>query len=350
MPFATLTIKMPLNEYQRGRIVALWTQCEGKWTLAQMRRILALEGIITTSMTISNTISRWHLTKSTRDCPKSGPPAKVPESHSRCIDDTMADNDELTASDLKDILIKEFGVEKVQYGERTIARIRNELGWTFTTARYCQAIRDANKQKRLDWCTKLIAEKEKFDDVIFTDESTFQLECHRRKCFRKKNMPRKMKYKHKHPPKIHVWAGISKKGATQIVMFSGIMNATRYSDILSASLVPFLKEMYPHGHRLYQDNDPKHTSKYIQCYFEANGVNWWKSPAESPDLNPIELMWGSMKNFIRDKLKPKNLGELKEGIRKYWSTLTPEVCTRYIDHLQKVMPVVVQVEGAPSGH
>ena len=133
-------------------------------------------------------------------------------------------------------------------------------------------------------------------------------------------------------------------------MFSGIMNATRYSDILSASLVPFLKEMYPHGHRLYQDNDPKHTNKYIQRYFEANGVNWWKSPAESPDLNPIELVWGSMKNFIRDKLKPKNLGELKEGIRKYWSTLTPEVCMRYIDHLQKVMPVVVQVEGAPSGH
>ena len=198
---------------------------------------------------------------------KKWPPAKVPESHAQCINDAMADNDELTASDLKDILVMKFGADNVQYGERTIARIRNELGWTYSTARYCQAIRDANKQKRLDWCTKLIAEKEKFDDVIFTDESTFQLECHRRKCFRKKKMPRKLKYKHKHPPKIHVWAGISKKGATKIVLFSGIMTATRYSDILSASLVPFLKEKYPHGHRLYQDNDPKHTSKYVQRFF-----------------------------------------------------------------------------------
>lgn len=90
---------------------------------------------------------------------KKWPPAKVPESHARCIDVAMADNDKWTASDLKDILVTKFGADNVQYGERTIARIRNELGWSFSTASYCQAIRDANKQKRLEWCTKLIAEK-----------------------------------------------------------------------------------------------------------------------------------------------------------------------------------------------
>ena len=89
-----------------------------------------------------------------------------------------------------------------------------------STARYyCQAIRDANKQKRLDWCTNLTARKRTFDDVIFTDESTFQLECHGRTCFRKKKMLRKLKYKHNHPPKIHLWAGISMRVATKIVMF-----------------------------------------------------------------------------------------------------------------------------------
>ena len=51
--------------------------------------------------------------------------------------------------------------------------------------------------------------------------------------------------------------------------------ATRYSDILSASLVPFLKKKYPRSHRLFRDNDPRHTSKYTQHFFDANGVNWW---------------------------------------------------------------------------
>ena len=79
----------------------------------------------------------------------------------------------------------------------------------------------------------------------------------------------------------------------------------------------------------------------------ANRIQCWKSPAESPDLNPIELLWGSIETFIRDKVKTKNLGQLKDGIRKYWTAVTSEVCTRYIDHLQKVMPVVVQEAGAP---
>ena len=58
-----------------------------------------------------------------RDCPRSGPPQKVPDVHHRCIDDAMAENDELTASHLKDILVKRFGVDKVQYSVRTIARL-----------------------------------------------------------------------------------------------------------------------------------------------------------------------------------------------------------------------------------
>ena len=182
------------------------------------------------------------------DRPRSEPPPKVPEAHYRCIDDTMTHDDELTASSLKGILNNEFGAENVKYGTRTIARLRNELGWTFTTARYCQAIRDPNKEKRLAWCKQCLDENECFENVIFTDESTFQLESYRRKCFQKKT-PRKLKYKHKHPPKIHVWGGISKQGATHLVMFGGIMTATRYGDIISASLVPFVRKTYPDGHR-----------------------------------------------------------------------------------------------------
>ena len=135
---------------------------------------------------------------------------------------------------------------------------------------------------------------------LLTAKSTFQLECHCRKCSRKKKAPRKLKYRHKHPAKVHMWTGISKEGATtHIVLFSGIMNATKYGDILAAALVPFIREKYPNQHRLFQDNDPKHTSKYIQNFFATNNINWWKSPAETPDLNslnyygaPCRPFWG----------------------------------------------------------
>ena len=44
--------------------------------------------------------------------------------------------------------------------------------------------------------------------------------------------------------KIHVWAGISKQGATGIVMFLCNLTVTKYADILSASLIPFIQTAY----------------------------------------------------------------------------------------------------------
>ena len=106
--------------------------------MTSIETMLAIEGIHTTRQTVKNTIERWQKTGDVRDCPRSGPPVKVPQEHYRCIDEALAINDEL---------IKRFGADKVQYGVRTITRVRNELDWSFTTARYCQAIREANKTK-----------------------------------------------------------------------------------------------------------------------------------------------------------------------------------------------------------
>ena len=66
-------------------------------------------------------------------------------------------------------------------------------------------------------------------------------------------------------------------------------------------------------------------------------------------LNPIEKVWGSMKNFLREKHQPRYMTELKYGIKKIWKTLTPDTCSRYVDHLQKVIPDVIKVNEAP-GH
>ena len=182
------------------------------------------------------------------------------------------------------------------------------------------------------------------------DECTVQLEQHSRICFRKKLHPRALKQRAKHPIKIHIWGGISSKGTTSLVMFTGIMNAERLGAVYDAGLVPFIQERFPDGHRLHQDNDPKHSSKYMEEFLRQRGVNWWYTPPESPDLNPIEFVWGSLKQYLRSYYKPKNLKQLKAGIEQFWLTLTPEVCAKYISHLKKVIPKIISVEGAASGY
>ncbi|XP_038055808.1 uncharacterized protein LOC119727812 [Patiria miniata] len=125
---------------------------------------------------------------------------------------------------------------------------------------------------------------------------------------------RRLKPKPKHPYKLHVWAGISCRGSTKIFIFDGIMRKDFYTDtILKEGLLPFLKQRYPDGHRFMQDNDPKHTSKYADDFMKKENINWIKSPAESPDMNPIEMVWNEMKCFLRKIHKPTTKDELREG-------------------------------------
>ena len=73
------------------------------------------------------------------------------------------------------------------------------------------------------------------------------------------------------------------------------MDAELYVEILDQSLIPFVHRAYPNGHRFMQDNDPKHTSQKAKSFFDKKGVNWWKTPPESPDINPIENLWHELK-------------------------------------------------------
>ena len=88
------------------------------------------------------------------------------------------------------------------------------------------------------------------------------------------------------------------KGSTKICIFDSIMDAKLYVKILESTLLPFIAEKFADGYRLMQDNDPKHTSGRAQRFFAKNGVNWWKTAPESPDLNPIENLRHELKEYI----------------------------------------------------
>ena len=128
------------------------------------------------------------------------------------------------------------------------------------------------------------------------------------------------------------------------------MNAELYTNILETTLLPFINEVYPDGHKLMQDNDPKHVSKLAEKFFNDNGVNWWKTPPESPDMNPIENLWHELKEYIRREVKPKVKEELIQGILMFWRSVNQRKCNKYIDHLKKVVPKVIELQGAATGY
>ncbi len=276
-----------LSKYAKERVVSL-----KQLGLNNRDIVLALkrEGIDTTRQTVRRFHKRYSESGSIARRTGSGRPTLLTADCLELIEEMMQQDDETTAAQIR-LLFHRRGV---RLSLTTILRGRRQLGWTFRGSAYCQLIREANKQKRLEWARVHLHND--FSDVIWTDETSVQLESHKRFCCRKVGQPPRPKPRAKHPVKVHVWAGIGWHGATDICIFDGIMNAELYTQILQSALLPTLQRAeYEDGHRFMQDNDPKHTSRAAQKFFAENGVNWWRTPPESPDANPIENLWHELK-------------------------------------------------------
>ncbi len=95
--------------------------------------------------------------------------------------------------------------------------------------------------------------------------------------------------------------------------------------------------MLPSADKLYGDADfifqqdlaPAHTAKVTKSWFNDHDVMVLDWPANSPDLKPIENLWGIVKRKMRDT-RPNNADDLKPTIKATWASVTPEPCHRLI--------------------
>jgi hypothetical protein len=98
------------------------------------------------------------------------------------------------------------------------------------------------------------------------------------------------------------------------------------------------------------DNAPSHTSDSSKTFILANRINQMRSPPQSPDFNPIELVWHDMKVYLSERVKPKTLQELIDDITEFWETVvTVEYCNRKIDHLERVFNECIKLDGKATG-
>lgn len=255
-----------LDIYTRMRMFTLIQQ---GFSNIDIVSILKDENIIICRQTVWRFKKHFSQHKTISALPRSGRLSKSQKIF-QIIETCMRKDDETTAQQLRNILSQ----KGIDVSLTTILRARKQLGWSYKGSAYCQMIREANRIKRLEWAIKHI--NDPFEDVIWTDETTIQLETHKRYCCRKLGEKPRCKPRAKHPAKVHIWAGISWNGRTKLCVFKGIMTAEVYVGILQQCLVPSINSLYPQRScRFMQDNDPKHTSKKAQEFFTRNNINWW---------------------------------------------------------------------------
>ena len=224
----------------------------------------------------------------------------------------------------------------------------------------CNTTREKNLKLRNRFAKRMLKANHQLNHFIFADESTFQTHANKLRATdvqdydgkgRKKGKLNKYKaYQPKHPLKVHVWGGISRRGKTKLLIFNGIMDGPFYTEKCLTTYQKSAELLYPHGDvTMWADNDPKHTCKQATAYIREHGVATIKTPAESPDMNPIECIWSMMKSDIRSK-GPKTQDTLCDCLIESWSRITIEHCNNLINHVQNtVFKEVVRVKGFATG-
>ena len=336
---------------KRTRVIALYLKHNlnfkrGRFHL--LKYIAAKEDIFATERTFRRFVKHWTETGSIANkesMTRSVRKMKVTEDELSILDRLILKNKEMSAKKAKDLL-------KLRASIRTIQKYFKLLGWKKIVTRFCQFVSQKNRIERVIFCNMCKLNKENFDYSIFIDECTVSMTKTGRLQWYRSGIAGEtrsgLQSKYKHTASVHVIGGISRRGATKLIIFSGKLNTAGFKLLAGKFIIPFVNENYSEYHRLHLDNAAFHTKSAE--WLNDNNLNHFTTPAQSPDLNVIELVWNDLKYYIGYYVKPNTVQELVQGIIKFWNDIvTIDYCNSKINHIYKVIDTIILLEGKASG-
>jgi transposase len=233
--------------------------------------------------------------------------------------------------------------------ERTIQRELRKLKYQVCRPLRVPLLTETQVARRLEWA--LAHSQDSWNHTIFSDETTFQLFRNTELVRYKVGEARPHRPVVKHPYKVHLWAAFSRKGPIGFHLFTGIMNAQIYCQILTAHLFPNASEAGRQW-RFQQDNCPIHTAKITSSLLERRHTRVLDWPSNSPDLNPIENLWAILKNKVEKRVnlwiyekKKISVTQFQTLIRQEWDALDPRIMTSLVDSMPDRLEEVIRLQG-----
>jgi transposase len=264
-----------------------------------------------------------------------GRPKKITSSVTRAISQFIRRTPTISVGKL----VRRLEDKGVRVGRETVRRHLCAAGYKNSLPLATPMLTAAHKEKRLEWAREHL--NDDWSRTLFSDETSFQLFRNTITQWYKHSRP--IRRVPKNRQKIHMWGAFCASGKTNVFCFSETMNAPFYVDILKKQL-PEVRKMMGDDWTFQHDNDPKHTSRLAKEFLEENvpAVIGW--PSNSPDLNPIENLWGIIKRNVEER-KPKNLEELQVFMTEEWDRIPSEVYKNLIDTMPARCQQIIDVEG-----
>ena len=122
---------------------------------------------------------------------------------------------------------------------------------------------------------------------------------------------------------VMVWAGHCHGYHSPLVVICGNLNAQRYRDDILAHRVILLFHDNANISIFQHGNTTSLTARDTVNFLRTNNIDFiddW--PANSPDLNPIEQVWGSLDRRLRLRPNPPaNVNELRQALIQEWNNI-----------------------------
>lgn len=226
----------------------------------------------------------------------------------------------------------------------TIQRHLKAMGYSYLTVQSRLPLTQKHKMDRVRFCTAW--NPSSLFTTVYADEKLFMINNHTRKQYVKKGKEHPTEPVVKFPARVMVWGGISKHGKTPLIIIRETLDSEGYLDILK-QYKNWLKNVVPAGTKvdLLHDNARVHVSTVTKSFCAKEGImvvdNW---PANSPDLNPIELLWGWMSREVL-KMHPENQRDLEAMVNNVWDSIDQELIDAFINGLPKRIDTVAKSNG-----
>jgi len=292
--------------------------------------------------TVSRYLAKWRARVPVERIGKVGRPKKVTEQVRKQIRSLVSANKHISSRGISAALaVGSPRRGSLDVTPRTIRRSLNEMNYRNSTPVRVPKLTSKHKQQRIEWCKKHL----RFDwkKMIFSDETMIELDrCKIRQWHPKGKRPAKQSPKFTR--KLMFWSAICGTRSGPLVKILGTLKSEGYIELIQSHLLPWMEKNELQEHIFQQDNATCHVSRMTRSFFESKNIRLVGWPPNSPDLNPIENLWGILKTEV-EKRSPKTIDELEAVALEEWRKISPSTILKTVKTMTKRINQVLKRNG-----